>query len=101
MTRIRAQINGIGPHRVIYVTLPSGKVLWVYPVVGFPTAQTLNDISEKALASGGVTAVLLYDDVGIYERWARHLDWLDKYIIDIEIIKVAQAAWLMTGLDVA
>lgn len=50
--RIGGQFEGIGAYRSVSLTLPGGRALEAYPMVGVPTAEMLNDIQEKAGKAG-------------------------------------------------
>ncbi|MBA4045665.1 MAG: toll/interleukin-1 receptor domain-containing protein [Erythrobacter sp.] len=98
--RIGGQFEGIGAHRLMSLTLPSGRRVWAYPVVGIPTADMLNDVhrkAEKAPAKG--FPLLIYDHVGIRDAWLEHLQWLDTYISDVRALKVMDAAWELVAWD--
>lgn len=98
--KVGASVNGIGAHRAISITLMNDKKIWVYPVVGVPTAETLNDVAEKArLADVRGVPVLVYDSIGIREPWAAHLKWLDDNITVVRSMKLAEAAWALSGME--
>jgi hypothetical protein len=82
------------------IMLPDEQRIWAYPVVGVPSAETLNDIAEKAQRSDQPgTPVLVYDHIGIRDAWAAHLQWLDDHIAAVRSIKVSEAAWSLSGWE--
>src|SRR3546814_13917400 len=90
--RIGGTVEGVGAHRSIALRLPDDTKLWAYPIVGIPTAELLNDIAEKArLADQGGMPILVYDHVGIREKWIAHLNWLDEHIKTVRAVKIAEA----------
>lgn len=94
--KIGAAVEGIGAHRAISVRLPDDSKIWVYPVVGIPTAELLNDVADKARrADHGGTPVLVYDHIGIGEQWTAHLRWLDENISTVRALKVLEAGWIL------
>jgi hypothetical protein len=98
--RIGGRIEGVGAHRAISVHLPDHKKIWAYPIVGIPTAETLNDVADKALrADQQGMPVLVYDHVGIRDGWAAHLKWLDSNIRTVRAIKVSEAAWTLAAWE--
>lgn len=98
--KIGGAIEGIGAHRAISVRLPCEKRIWAYPVVGVPTAETLNDIADKARRSNQKEApVLVYDDIGIHAAWGLHLRWLNEHIKAVRAIKVSEAGWALVAMD--
>lgn len=98
--RIGASIEGVGAHRAISVRLSQDTQLWAYPVVGIPTAETLNDVADKAKQAGQPgLPILIYDHVGIGEAWSAHLKWLDGQISAVRAIKVSEAGWELAGWD--
>ncbi|WP_299938247.1 toll/interleukin-1 receptor domain-containing protein [uncultured Pelagimonas sp.] len=99
--KIGGTFEGIGAHRAISILLPDEQRIWAYPVVGVPSAETLNDIAEKAQRSDQVgTPVLVYDHIGIRDAWGAHLQWLDDHIAAVRSIKVSEAAWSLSGWEV-
>jgi hypothetical protein len=96
--KIGGRIEAIGAHRAISVRLDDGRRLWAYPVVGVPTAETLNDIADKArLANQQEPPVLVYDHIGIRDAWSGHLRWLDEQIASVRSLKVSEASWVLAG----
>lgn len=92
--KVGITLNGIGAYRATGLTLLNGKKAWVYPVVGIPNAELLNDIAEKAKTENGeLPPILIYDDVGIGMKCAGHLDWLNKHIAVIDTLKISTAGW--------
>lgn len=91
---IGASVEGIGAHRAIRVRLTDGTALLAYPIVGIPTAETLNDVAMKAaFATDNPAPILVYDHVGIRDLWVAHLKWLDEEIKSVRAIKVHEVAW--------
>ncbi|MCK0207437.1 toll/interleukin-1 receptor domain-containing protein [Starkeya koreensis] len=98
--KIGGTIEAIGAHRAISVRLFDGRRFWAYPVVGVPTAETLNDIAVKArMADQLETPVLVYDHIGIHAAWGNHLSWLDNEIKSVRALKVAEAGWRLAGWE--
>lgn len=96
--RIGGSYEGIGAHRAIAFSLPNGKKIQAYPVVGVPTAELLNDVHDKAVNNSGFPC-LVYDHVGIREAWLDHLDWLDDQIDAVRTLKVLDAGWELAAWD--
>ncbi|CAK3414530.1 toll/interleukin-1 receptor domain-containing protein [Vibrio crassostreae] len=98
--RIGASFEGVGAHRAIAIRLIDDRKLWLYPVVGIPTAETLNDIAMKAHSNASTEApVLVYDDLGIRKAWSDHLQWLDQNIKAVRGLKVTNAGWELAGWE--
>lgn len=98
--QIGGTVEGVGAHRAISILLPNEQRIWAYPVVGVPSAETLNDIDEKAQRSDQAgTPVMVYDHIGIREAWGAHLQWLDDHIAAVRSIKVSKAAWSLSGWE--
>ncbi|QIK95583.1 toll/interleukin-1 receptor domain-containing protein [Sphingomonas sp. HDW15A] len=98
--RIGGRFEGIGAHRSISLSLPSGRRVWAYPAVGIPTADILNDVqskAEKAVTKG--FPLLIYDHVGIRDAWLDHLKWLDTHISAVRALRVMDAAWELVAWD--
>tara|TARA_R110000824_G_scaffold158473_5_gene332354 strand:+ start:582 stop:1742 length:1161 start_codon:yes stop_codon:yes gene_type:complete len=99
--RIGACFKGIGAHRAIAITIIDDRTIWAYPVVGVPTAETLNDIANKArVANQREIPVLVYDDIGIRETWSAHLQWLEDNIQAVRGLKITQAGWMLAAWEV-
>lgn len=100
VVRIGASFEGVGAHRAIAIRLLDDRRIWAYPVVGVPTAETLNDIANKALlADQKEIPVLVYDDIGIREAWSAHLKWLEDNIQAVRGLKIAQAGWMLAAWE--
>ncbi|MGG5887525.1 toll/interleukin-1 receptor domain-containing protein [Falsiroseomonas sp. HC035] len=98
--RIGAHVEGIGAHRAVAVRLLDDRKIWAYPVVGVPTAETLNDVAEKARrADQRERPILVYDHVGIREAWSAHLKWLDENISVVRAVKVSEAGWALAAWE--
>lgn len=92
--KIGAIYEGVGAHRAIAIRLPDDRKLWVYPVVGVPTAETLNKIAVQAKTNSCKDApVLVYDDIGFRKTWSDHLEWLNENIRSVRGLKIGRAAW--------
>lgn len=98
--KIGGHVNAVGAHRAISLQLADGTKLWAYPVVGIPTADLLNDVVEKARqADQDGFPILVYDHIGIRDKWIAHLKWLDENISSIRAIRVTEAAWELVALE--
>ncbi len=98
--RIGGKFEGIGAHRAIGLTLPHGKTVEAYPVVGVPTAGLLNDVHGKATTAGhGRFPCLVYDHIGIRPAWLQHLTWLNDNIPGVRTLKVFGAGWELAEWD--
>lgn len=98
--KIGASFEGVGAHRAIAIRLIDDRRIWAYPVVGVPTAETLNDIANKArLADQKEIPVLVYDDIGIREAWSAHLQWLEDNIQAVRGLKITQAGWMLAAWE--
>lgn len=98
--RVGARVEGVGAHRAISITLMNENRVWAYPVVGVPTAETLNEVAEKARqANQRCTPILVYDSIGIRDTWGAHLKWLDDNIKVVRSMKLSEAAWTLSGME--
>lgn len=98
--KIGANIEAIGAHHAISVRLLNGRRIWAYPIVGVPTAEILNDVANKAHdASQEDVPVVIYDHLGIREKWSAHLAWLDEQINAVSTIKVSEAGWVLAAWE--
>jgi hypothetical protein len=98
--RMGGRFEGIGAHRSMSLSLPSGQRIWAYPAVGVPTADMLNDVHDKAeRAAQKGFPLLVYDHVGIRDVWIEHLKWLDTHIAAVRALKVMDAAWELVAWD--
>lgn len=100
VTRIGGRFEGIGAYRSVSLTLPLGRRLEAYPMVGVPTAEMLNDIQGKAGKAGhGRFPCLVYNHIGIRPAWIEHLRWLDEQISSVRTLKVSNAGWELVEWD--
>jgi hypothetical protein len=91
-------VSGVGVHNGIYVTLPDGKEIVVYPTVGVPTSLTLNDAVDYA---SGRSVAVIYDHIGLHKKWLDHLAWLGENIHAARWVKASEAAWTFAGWEVS
>ncbi|EPO6700086.1 TPA: toll/interleukin-1 receptor domain-containing protein [Pseudomonas aeruginosa] len=87
---IGGQIVGVGANKAVYVQLPDGRSVVVYPTVGVPTSTTLHDASTN---SPDQSVAVVYDHVGLHPRWLTHLDWLGRHIHSARWVKASEAGW--------
>lgn len=96
--KIGAKVEGVGAHRAIALRLSDDTRIWAYPIVGIPTAETLNDVAVKAAkADQNGIPIVVYDHVGIRDAWSEHLRWLDDHIRVVRAIKVYEAGWQLAA----
>lgn len=96
ITRIEGQVDGMGPHRVMHVRLPTGRQLIVQPIIGVPNSVTLQEAIARA---GTLGAAIVYDHLGLKSAWEDHLHWLGTRIPDARWIRVSDAAWRFAGWE--
>lgn len=82
--------EGVGSHKSVHLTLRDGTRLVAYPTTGVPTSLTMHEAADR---SGGQSVAVVYDHLGLQERWLQHLDWLGGYVPKVRWVKVREAAW--------
>jgi TIR domain len=87
-------VRGVGVHNAVHVSLPGGNEVLVYPTVGVPTSVTVHDVVGYA---SGKEAAILYDHVGLQEKWLKHLTWLGGHIPAARWVRASEAAWTFGG----
>ena len=87
---IGGQLVGVGPNKAVYIRLPDGRNVVVYPTVGVPTSTTLHDASTN---SPDQSVAVVYDHVGLHPRGLGHLDWLGQHIHSARWVKASEAGW--------
>jgi len=95
---IGGSVTGVGTYNAIYVTLPDGKKIILYPTVGVPTSVTLNDAVDRA---AGRSVGVVFDHIGLNEKWLQHLTWLAKNISAARWVRATEAAWAFAGWEVS
>ena len=90
--RVGGSISGVGAFRAIRVRLPGKSYLWVYPVVGVPTAYTVHNIASRAEHAQHARPFLLFDDFGISKLWLDHLNWLNERVPEVDFMKASTAS---------
>jgi hypothetical protein len=92
VTILGGVVSGVGLHRSISVELADGQSAIIYPTVGIPTSVSLHDAinrtPDKAVA-------VLYDAVGIHDRWLSHLTWLGQNIPLGRYLKAHEIGWTL------
>lgn len=98
--KIGACVEAIGAHRAIAVRLLDDRRIWAYPIVGVPTAEIFNDVADKTQHDDPTEIpILVYDHVGIRDKWSDHLKWLDKNISSVRAIKVSEIGWTLAAWE--
>ena len=100
---IGGSIESIGVHRGVKIVLADGRQLYAFPEVGVPTAETFNKVAEDCetlgIPSVKPAPILVYDHVGLHERWQRHLGWLHKNLHVVTSLQITEAAWQLADWD--
>ena len=91
---IGGRVVGVGLNHCIYLTLPDGTEVIAYPSIGVPTALTLNEALDYV---DGRTVALVYDHIGLHQKWLKHLIWLERNIPACRWVKITEAAWVFGG----
>ncbi len=94
--QIEGQVNGVGPGRLMQVTLRNGSQLSVQPTLGVPTAVTLQ---ETLLRAGHDNCAVVYNHYGMMKSWQEHLEWLAQRVGGSRWIRQSDAAWDFAGWD--
>lgn len=94
--QIEGQIIGVGPGRLMQITLRNGCQLSVQPTLGVPTAVTLQ---ETLLRAGHDNCAVVYNHYGIMKSWQEHLKWLAQRVGGSRWIRQSDAAWDFAGWD--
>lgn len=92
--RIGGRVIGVGVHNAAFLRLPDGKTIVAWPAVGVPTSVTFNEAVDRAFAA------VVYDHIGLDDRWIRHLTWLGDNIRAARWVKASEAAWAFAGWGV-
>lgn len=89
--KIGGSFDGVGVNKSVYVQLPNGKNLVVYPTVGVPTATSLHDATKNNSPNSSIAVV--FDYVGLHSDCLEHLDWLGIHIRSARFVKVNELGW--------
>lgn len=87
---IGGRLQGIGPHKAVYLQLPDGRDVVAYPTIGVPTSVTLHDATAHA---GNNRPAVVYDHVGLLPSWVNHIDWLGEHVKTARWVKACEAGW--------
>lgn len=96
VTDIRGSISPPGAMRRVEIELPSGKRVFLYPAIGVPTASLLNDVADHAALA---PAAIVYDRLGVRERWLKHLSWLGVHVPQVRWMQSWEASWALAAWD--
>jgi hypothetical protein len=88
--QIGGRVEGVGLNKAVYIQLPDGRNVVVFPNVGVPTSMTLHDATTNAPDR---SVAVVYDSVGLHPSWQGHLDWLGGHIRTARWVKSSEAAW--------
>jgi hypothetical protein len=95
--KIGGSFAGVGINKSVYIRLPNGIDLVVYPTVGVPTATTLHDAMKS---SPGSSVAVVFDYVGLHPDCLEHLDWLGIHIRSARLVRVNESAWHFADWEV-
>ena len=87
--KVHGRVDGIGANRTMQITLRSGRKLVVQPIVGVPTAVTLQ---ETFIRAGETESAVVYDHLGLARSWQGHMDWLALKVKGARWVKMTDAA---------
>lgn len=87
---IGGQLQGIGPHKAIYLQLADGRNVVAYPTIGVPTSVNLHDATTHSRDS---PSAVVYDHVGLLPSWVKHIDWLGEHVKTARWVKACEAGW--------
>ncbi len=87
---IGGQLQGIGPHKAVYLKLADGRGVVAYPTIGVPTSVTLHDAATYAEDR---PPAVVYDHVGLLPSWVKHIDWLGEHVKTARWVKACEAGW--------
>lgn len=87
---IGGRLQGVGPHKAVFLQLPDGRNVVAYPTVGVPTSVTLHDATTYA---GDNLPAVIYDHVGLLPSWIKHIDWLGEHVKTAKWVKACEAGW--------
>lgn len=87
---IGGRLQGIGPHKAVYLQLPDGRDVVAYPTIGVPTSLTLHEATTHA---GDSRPAVVYDHVGLLPSWVKHIDWLGEHVKTARWVKACEAGW--------
>ncbi len=73
-----------GQFRRVEANFPGGKRLQVYPIVEIPTSEHVARIVENATPD---QSALLYNHLGVMNKWRAHLEWLGTQVDDFHWIR--------------
>lgn len=93
---LKGKVVGIGARRRVDFDLPRGKRIHAYSVLGVPTSQTLHEVAIQAAVGN---AAIVYDHLGVHDRWVDHLKWLGANISSVRWLQTAQLAWDLAAWD--
>jgi hypothetical protein len=88
--QLGGQVAGVGMNKAVYVRLPDGRDVVVYPAVGVPTSMTLHDATTNA---PNQSVAVVFDSIGLHPNWLEHLDWLGSHVRGVRWVKASEAAW--------
>lgn len=87
---IGGRLQGIGPHKAVYLQLADGRDVVAYPTIGVPTSVTLHDATTHAADN---PPAVVYDHVGLLPSWVKHIDWLGEHVKTARWVKACEAGW--------
>jgi hypothetical protein len=96
VTELKGKVIGIGARRRIEIELPRGKTVLAYPALGVPSAETLHEV---AMHAADKKSAIVYDHLGVHDRWLEHLSWLGENFPIVRWIQAVKVGWDLISWD--
>jgi hypothetical protein len=92
---IGGKILGVGKGRRVAIELPDGTATFVYPRLGVPTSEMI----ENSTPDTDEKVAIVFDHLGVNPVWLDHIAWLESKIPQVRWIRGTEAAWELAGWE--
>lgn len=101
LQKVGGEVFGASADNGVYLRLPDGNKMVVYPFTGVPTSMTLHRAVSHATACKVKSSAVIYDHVGLHAEWLQHMEWLSGHVKSTtHWLKASEVAWQLADWQV-
>lgn len=101
LQQVGGEMYGASADNGVYLRLPDGNKMVVYPFTGVPTSMTLHQAVTHAAKCNVKSSAVIYDHVGLHAEWLQHMEWLTGQVKSTtHWLRANEAAWQLADWQV-
>lgn len=93
--QVSGSVVGYGLKNSMFVELANGKKITLFPTLGIPSSHSAYEALKVVKKMNGYNedVAIVYDPIGIHNKYQEHIDWLNEQITVTRWIKSHMASW--------